>query len=146
MKKKALILLSLSATLLLSGCFLKNVFGGKKNSENESNISQSDSEESSSTYFIDPERKKDQVYYFYLDYSHSEEPFYQMEWYSLIPLGSCPAECQLTDKDAADPLFPHFLCWSEYSSSIDDSHAWDFSSNYKAGKEVKLYGIWVSDE
>ena len=140
MKKTVLLMLSLVSIFAMTGCFKNN----KNNNKSSDNVSsESEDEESIS---IDPSREKDQVYYFYLDYSHSDEPYFTMEWYTLVPLGKCPEECMLTEKDASDPLFPHFLCWSEYSSSIDDSHAWNFKKDYKAAKEVKLYGIWVSEE
>ena len=127
--KKQSIFLAFSAILLLSGC-----------GSNTNNSQESDS------YGIDPNREKDQIVSFYLDYSHSEEPYFVYEWYSLIPMGECPEQCRLTSDDASDPLFPVFVCWSEYPSSIDDSHAWDFEKDSKGGVELKLYGIWASEE
>lgn len=141
MKKNVLLILSLTSVLLLTGCFLNK---NKNNSSGSGDISSKSEDETEIS--VDPDRVKNQVYYFYLDYSHSEEPFYTMEWYTLVPLGKCPEVCKLTEKDASDPLFNQFLCWSEYSSSIDDSHAWKFATDCKAAREVKLYGIWVSTE
>ena len=83
---------------------------------------------------------------FYLDYSHSEKPIYSMRWYMLKPLETCPDEAKLTDADAADPLYPHFLGYSEYSSSIDESKIWNFATDYKQSNILNLYGIWVSEE
>lgn len=92
------------------------------------------------------ERVKNQTVTFYLDYWHSETPLYEMEWYSNTPLGECPVPCRLTSADASDPLFSKFLGWSQYSSSIDDSHIWDFAKDTKGGIELNLYGIWVAEE
>ena len=83
--------------------------------------------------------------YFYLDYSHSDEPIYTMKWYMLVPLEECPEEAKLTDADAADPLYPKFLGYSEFSSSVDDSLLWNFKEDYKQYNILNLYGIWVSD-
>ena len=89
-----------------------------------------------------------QTVYFFLDYSHSdsEDPFYKMKWYSGYPLGSCPEECKLTNDNASDPLFPVFLGWSKFSSSLDDSKLWDFAKDYQTGSVLKLYGIWVAND
>lgn len=82
---------------------------------------------------------------FYLDNTHSEEPLFSMEWYLLEPLGECPKEALLTDANAPDPLYPKFLGYSEYSSSIDEDHIWDFSKDYiQQGPIFSLYGIWAS--
>lgn len=95
----------------------------------------------------DPEVKEKQLHvYFYLDNQHTDTPLYEMEWYILEPLGECPAEAKLTDADAADPLYPHFIGYSEYSSSIDEDHIWDFEKDYKQDLELCLYGIWVSEQ
>ena len=131
MMKKLLLLLVPAALLALSAC---QPSGG-----NNSNGG-------GDTPIIDPDRKKDLTVNFFLDYSHSEEPFFVYEWYTLIPMGECPEEAKLTSADASDPLFPVFVCWSEYSSSIDDSHAWNFKTDSKTGKILNLYGIWTSAE
>ena len=81
---------------------------------------------------------------FYLDYSHSDEPLYSMRWYMLKPLGACPEQAVLKDSDAADPLYGHFLGYSEYSSSIDESLIWNFETDYKQSNVLNLYGIWVA--
>ena len=82
---------------------------------------------------------------FYLNYSNSDEPYYTMEWYSLVPLGSCPDEAKLDSVTPPDPLYPNFLGYSEYPSSIDDSHLWNFETDSKQSNILSLYGIWVSD-
>ena len=98
---------------------------------------------------------------FFLDYSHSDlhketetegqheldkqyEPIYTMRWYMLVPLGECPAEAILTDAKAADPLYPKFLGYSEYPTSLDDSLLWNFETDYKQSNILSLYGIWTS--
>ena len=88
----------------------------------------------------------DQTVNFYIDYWHSSEPYYTMMWYNTYPLGRCPAECKLTREDATDPLFPVFLGWSRYPSSIDDSHLWNFAKDSLIGSKLELYGIWVAEE
>ena len=89
--------------------------------------------------------EKNMVVNFYLNYTNSEEPIYSMEWWSLKPLGECPQEAVLTSADAPDPLYPKFLGYSEYPSSIDASHLWDFANDYKQSNTLNLYGIWVAD-
>ena len=103
---------------------------------------------------------------FYLDFSHSEEardetypvpnakdyePIYSMKWYMLKPLEQCPPEALAAIEDAknrglVDPLYPVFLGFSEYSSSIDKSKLWNFETDYKQSNILSLYGIWVSEE
>lgn len=90
------------------------------------------------------ERTKNQKYNFYIDYWHSDEPMKVVEWYTGVPLGECPEECRLTSSDATDPAFTTFLGWSQYSSSIDGSKLWDFSTGTSMNRTVNLYGIWVS--
>lgn len=90
------------------------------------------------------EGEENMTVYFYLDYSHSDEPLYKMRWYMLKPLGTCPEQAVLTDADAADPLYGKFLGYSEYSSSIDESKLWNFETDYKQSNILNLYGIWVS--
>ena len=93
----------------------------------------------------DPVYKEDDMTInFYLDYTHSDEPIYSMRWYMLEPLGSCPAEAVLTDANAPDPLYPSFLGYSEFSSSIDEDHIWNFATDYKQSNILNLYGIWAS--
>ena len=85
---------------------------------------------------------------FYLDYSHSEEPIYSMRWFMLKPLESEPEEAKKALQDHLsehDELYPTFLGWSEYSSSIDKSKLWNFATDYKQSNILSLYGIWVSD-
>ena len=81
---------------------------------------------------------------FYLNNSNSDTPLHSMRWYMLKPLGSLPKEAEITDSMAPDPLYPHFIGYSEFSSSIDESHIWDFEKDYKQGNVLNLYGIWVS--
>ncbi len=88
--------------------------------------------------------EKNMVVNFYLNYSNSDTPIYTMEWWSLKALGECPEEAILTDADAPDPLYPKFLGYSEYPSSIDESHLWDFANDYKQSNILNLYGIWVA--
>ena len=129
--KKLILLLIPAALLALTGC---------KNTPDEP------VEPEPEIPYVDLDRKKDLTVNFFLDYSHSEEPFFVYEWYTLVPMGVCPEEARLTSEDASDPLFPVFVCWSEYSSSIDDSHAWNFKTDSKTGKILNLYGIWTSAE
>jgi len=95
---------------------------------------------------VDPDipEEENMTVNFYLDYSHSDEPIYSMRWYMLVPLKECPAEAVLDDSKAADPLYGHFLGYSEYSSSIDESKLWNFETDYKQSNVLNLYGIWVS--
>lgn len=98
---------------------------------------------------------------FYLDFSHSENtnkeysgltdknakdctPIYTMRWYMLKPLGKCPEAALLTDAKAADPLYGHFIGYSEYPSCMDESLLWNFETDYKQANILNLYGIWVS--
>ena len=111
------------------------------------------------SYPGDPIENKEQfeetnmTVYFYLSYSQSEEEkvLYSMKWYMLKPMGECPAEATaavqaaITNGDI-DPLYPTFLGWSEYSSSIDESKLWNFETDYKQSNILNLYGIWVSGE
>jgi len=81
---------------------------------------------------------------FYLDNSHSDEPIYTMRWYQLEPLGECPEEAKLDNSKAADPLYPIFIGYSEYSSAIDEDLIWNFATDYKQYNVLNLYGIWVA--
>lgn len=93
----------------------------------------------------DPEIKEDDMTVnFYLDYAHSDEPIYSMRWYMLEPLGECPEQAKLDDSKAPDPLYPKFLGYSEFSSSIDEDHIWNFETDYKQSNILNLYGIWAS--
>lgn len=80
---------------------------------------------------------------FYLDFSHSDTPLYSMRWYMLKPLGKWPE--QVLNQKAADPLYTKFLGYSEYPSSIDESHLWNIETDYKQSNVLNLYGIWVSE-
>ena len=93
----------------------------------------------------DPEIKEDDMTVnFYLDYTHSDEPLFSMRWYMLEPLGECPEQANLDDSKAPDPLYPKFLGYSEFSSSIDEDHIWNFEHDYKQSNILNLYGIWAS--
>ena len=84
---------------------------------------------------------------FYLDFSHSEEPIYSMDWYMLKPLEFEPEEAKAAleaNKEDHDELYPDFIGWSEYSSSLDESKLWNFATDYKQSNILSLYGIWVS--
>ena len=89
-------------------------------------------------------KEDDMTVNFYLDYTHSDEPIYSMRWYMLEPLGECPVEAKLTDANAPDPLYPIFIGYSEFSSSIDEDHIWNFATDYKQSNILNLYGIWVA--
>lgn len=98
--------------------------------------------------FIDPDSSEpvlNQTYNFYIDFSHTDEPFFVKQWYTGKPLGEIPAECVLTSEDAPDPAFPIFLGWSEYPSTMDETKMWDFENTAKVALTVSLYGIWVSE-
>lgn len=110
------------------------------------------------------EEEKNMTVNFYLDYSHSAsnipegyeihnpedcKPIYTMKWYMLKPLEKCPQEAlDAIEKAKADgkvdPLYPDFLGWSEYSSSMDESKLWNFATDYKQSNILNLYGIWVN--
>ena len=93
------------------------------------------------------EEEKNMTVNFYLDYSHSEEPIYTMKWYMLKPIGEEPAEAKKALQDHLaehDELYPDFLGWSEYSSSLDESKLWNFETDYKQSNILSLYGIWVN--
>ena len=100
---------------------------------------------SSGTSSTSTTEDKKQTYNFFIDYSHSDAPFYTMMWWNGVPLGEVPPECQLTSEDAPDEAYPVFLGWSKYSSAIDESQLWDFSKDASLNKTVELYGIWVSE-
>lgn len=133
--KKILICLAILSTLSLVSCN-KKPSGDSTPTSDPSEVSPSDETEG---------KQKTQKVEFYIDYWHSEEPCYEMMWYPGIPMGECPKECQFTSKDATDPLFPNFLGWSQYSSSIDDTNIWDFKTDSKIGNSLILYGIWVGE-
>ncbi len=132
MKKKnilpCLITLTLGA-LVVTGCDI--------------NTPTSESESVNTTESLDVE-DQNQTYHFFIDYGHTDEDYYTLKWWQNTPLGSCPEECQLTSEDAMDPLFPVFLGWSLYPSSVDDSNLWNFETDYRTAVTVNLYGIWVS--
>ena len=135
MKKSRLILASLLALPLLAACN-ETIIRPKRSYPG-------DPVEQKASY----EEEKNMTVYFYLDYSHSEEPIYSMKWYMLKPLESEPAEAKAAleaNKDKHDELYPDFLGWSEYSSSIDESKLWDFAKDYKQSNILNLYGIWVN--
>ena len=115
-------------------------------SEESTSVSESTSQESSEqSSFSSPESEKNQTYNFYIDYSHSDTPYFTMKWWSGVVLGEVPSECQLTSADAPDEAYPTFLGWSKYSSSVDDPKLWDFTKDASLNKVVDLYGIWVSE-
>lgn len=108
--------------------------------------SQTGASSEASTSFSESLSEKNQTYHFFIDYSHSEEDFYTLKWWTLTPIGTCPAECELSSKDATDPLFPVFLGWSLYPSAIDDSKLWNFATDSRAAIKVSLYGVWVAND
>lgn len=89
---------------------------------------------------------------FFKSYSESAnpdktpKPFYSMRWYTLKEIGEVPLEAVLTDQDAPDPLYPHFIGYSEYPSAIDESLLWDFAEDYYSSNILNLYGIWVCEQ
>lgn len=83
--------------------------------------------------------------YFFKSYSDSDTPIFEYDWWMLTPLGECPAQAVLTDNDAPDPLYPHFIGYSEYSSCMDETLLWDFATDYKQSNILNLYGIWVAE-
>lgn len=90
-----------------------------------------------------------QTYYFFIDYSHSEkeQALVTIPWYRNKPLGAMPEEIKdISDKDAPDELFPIFLGWSAYSSSVDNSHLWDFEKDSSDKKDAYIFGIWASED
>ena len=130
MKKLFLFSLLLSSCALLASCGC----GGKGGSDPTPEPT------------IDPSREKNQKVNFYIDYWHSSEPIYTMMWYTGEPLRKCPQEAVLTDADATDPdVFNHFLGYSLYSSSIDDSKLWNFATDSTISTTLNLYGIWVDN-
>lgn len=150
MKKLLTLSFSLLLTFTLASCGGPSEGGSGSTEGSSTDTSTSTSSgtitaTSIDTSGLDPDDRI-QTYYFYIDYWHSEEPYFTLNWWQGLPLGQCPEECKLTSNDATDPLFPVFLGWSEYSSSIDDSKLWNFASDAKFPLIVELYGIWVSNE
>lgn len=82
---------------------------------------------------------------FYLNYSNSITPIYTMDWYSLIPLETLPQDAVLTDADAPDPYYPHFIGYSQYPTAMDESKLWNFAEDTYSSNELNLYGIWVRE-
>ena len=137
MKKSKLFLVSLLVLPLLSACTETIINLGRQYP--------GDPIEEKTKY----EEEKNMTVNFYLDYSHSEEPIYSMRWYMLKPIGEEPAEAKKAleeNKDKHDELYPDFLGWSEYSSSMDKSKLWKFETDYKQSNILNLYGIWVNKE
>ena len=136
MKKK---LLFLSALLpLLAGCATSSIYTSVFPYPGE-----------------DPEiKEEDMTVNFYFSNIYSDNPIFSMRWYMLEPLESCPSEANLSDANLinklkeegifADELYPVFIGYSEYSSSIDEDHLWDFATDFKQSNVLNLYGIWVS--
>ena len=141
MNKKVFLLPLLTISLLIAGCNGAEAYNPKIPYPGIPEVTPPDDSEGGG----DLPEEFNMVVYFYLDYSHSDTPIYQMDWYSLTPLRSCPEQAVLTDADAPDPLYPHFLGYSEYPSSIDEEHLWNFETDYKQSNILSLYGIWVSN-
>ena len=128
MKKLFLFSLLLASASMLAGCGCSG--GGK----------------TPPTPTPEPTGEKNQKVNFFIDYWHSDKPMYTMMWYTGEPLGKCPQEAMLTDSDATDPdVFNHFLGYSLYSSSIDDSKLWNFATDSTISTTLNLYGIWVDN-
>lgn len=151
MKKQYLLLIPAIALMALSACKFNK--GGKNSSDKQSESQTSQSEGSSGgsssggnqSSSSDSSLPADKLatFRFYLDYSHSDTPLYTMKWYINVPLGECPEEARITENMAPDPIYPHFLGYSRYSSSNDESLLWDFTTDVAPGQTaVELYGIW----
>ena len=152
MKKKYLLLVSLLAVASLSACNFgkkgQDSSSGGNTSQSEQSSSGGQSESSSNSQSSDSSLPADKLatFRFYLDYSHSDTPLYTIKWYINVPLGECPQEALITEDMASDPLYPHYLGYSRYSSSNDESLLWDFSKDVATGQTaVELYGIWVAN-
>lgn len=138
---KPLLLVGLMTTsLLLTSC-------GCKGKGNNTESSKEPDETEIDTSTLDPDMMN-QTFNFFLDYSHSDEdqPYFTMRWWAYTPLGKCPEEAKLTDADATDPLFPHFIGYSRYPSSIDETNLWNFKEDNTVAPIVNLYGIWVAND
>ena len=142
--KKKLFLISLLALPLLVACSSSSVF--KPVHSYPGDPFKEETSEGGGEGEGDIDQEENMTVNFYLDYSHSDEPIYSMRWFMLKPLGSCPEQAVLTDAKASDPLYGHFLGYSEYSSSIDESKLWNFETDYKQSNVLNLYGIWVSKQ
>lgn len=101
-------------------------------------------EEESTNSNSEEEEESNQTINFYIDYSHSDTPLFTKSWNQLKPLGSCPEEAKLSDTDAKDPLYPHFLGYSMYPTCLDTSLLWDFETDFYQVNILNLYGIWVA--
>ena len=143
---KTLLLITLaSSSLLLGACARRNKPTPSESEPRESEPVEPSDETEIDTSNLDPE-DQNQTFNFYLDYSHSDEPIYTMTWWAYVPLGKCPDAAKLKDSDASDPLFPHFIGYSRYPSSIDDTNIWHFATDSALSSVVNLYGIWVSND
>ena len=136
MKKNRLLLLGLLVMPLLASCTETIIYPKRSYPEEGDPIENKENYE-----------EFNMIVNFYLDYSHSEEPIYSMKWYMLKPIGEEPAEAAAAleeNADKHDELYPDFLGWSEYSSSMDESKLWNFATDYKQSNILSLYGIWVN--
>ena len=136
MKKNRLLLLGLLIMPLLASCTERIIYPKR------SYPAEGDPIENKENY-----EDFNMIVNFYLDYSHSEEPIYTMDWYMLKPLEKEPEEAKVAleaHKAEHDELYPTFIGWSEYSSSLDDSKLWNFEKDYKQSNILSLYGIWVN--
>ena len=89
--------------------------------------------------------EKNMIVNFYLNYSNSDEVYYTMDWYSLVPLGEMPQEAAITDAQAPDPLYPHFIGYSQYPTAINESKLWNWAESTYSSNVLNLYGIWVKN-
>ena len=140
MKKNRLLLLGLLVMPLLASCNEMIIYPKRSYPEEGDPIENKENYE-----------EFNMIVNFYLDYSHSEEPIYTMDWYMLKPLGKEPEDAKKAIQDNIakhDELYPTFIGWSEYSSLMDEldaSKIWDFEKDYKQSNILSLYGIWVSE-
>ena len=122
----------------------------------------------------DKDEKTPCTYYIYLDYSHTTKynpetkkdedcPVVSFEVEDqFVPYGKVPEA--LADENGAlsgeklkqkaftdygfsiDPTFPKFLGLSIHGLCVDSSDTWDFTKDYMQKSEIKLYGVWYSDQ
>ncbi len=131
MKMKKLLLLPVLA-LLLTGC--NNNGGGKTPSK----------------YDPDNPTERDFKINCYLDYNHydPDNPYYVAWWdfdtvFSKEDIGLK----DLTDADATDPYYSHFLGWSRHALVDEEKYLFDWntpiSEEEAVGGYIELFGIFV---
>ena len=137
MKKNRLLLLGLLVMPLLASCNEMIIYPKRSYPEEGDPIENKENYE-----------EFNMIVNFYLDYSHSEEPIYTMDWYMLKPLEKEPEDARkalVENLPEHDALYPKFIGWSEYSSCLDETKLWNFEKDYKQSNILSLYGIWVNE-